>query len=106
VSISAAFKKDSRDLNGLESIVQELIDSPLDRRVIVAMVEVIRTTIDHRDGGTRTPTVKLLQIEPLAGDVAEQAQKLLAEAYTARTGMSHEPTLFDYQPDDPDPREE
>ncbi len=99
VNIKAAMKRDDRELNGLEYIVTELIDNPLNRRIVVGIIEVARITTDYEDGSTEVPTVKFVQIEPLAGDAAGQAQELLAKAYNARTGQTVEDTLFDHQPD-------
>jgi hypothetical protein len=99
VNVSATFKKDERDQNGLESIRPELIQSPLERHVIVATIEVTQILTDVRDGGVQTPSVRLVNVEPLTGDDALTARKLLDAAYHERTGQTAPPpTLFD--PDD------
>jgi len=96
VNVSATFRKDEREFNGLEAIRQELIDKPLVRHLVVAEVETIRLTTDVRDGGVITPTIKLVTVEPLEGEAAEHAKKLLDEAYHHRTGQTAPPpTLFD-----------
>jgi hypothetical protein len=95
VNVSATFRKDEREFNGLEAIRQELIDQPLVRHLVVAEVETIRLTTDVRDGGVITPTIKLVTVEPLEGDAAREAKKLLDEAYHLRTGQTAPPpTLF------------
>ena len=60
VNISATFKADDRALNGLEAIEKDLIESPLDRHVVVGVVETVRITKDVADGMTETPTVRLI----------------------------------------------
>lgn len=107
VNISGTFKSDDRDLNGLERITKELIEEPLTRHVVVGIVETKRVVRDIADGGTETPTVRFVQIEPLDGPAAERARTMLAEACEARTGQQPDETLFDHGPDDgsdePDP---
>lgn len=96
VNVSATFKKDEREYNGLEGIREELIVEPLERRTIVATIEVTAITTNVRDGGTQTPTVRLVSVEPLSGDDALTARKLLEAAYHERTGQSAPPpSLFD-----------
>ena len=97
VNIQATFKKDDRHLNGLEAIQQNLIDAPLDRHVIVAVVECVRVTKDVTDGGTETPTVRLVHIEPMMSNVDEKAaRKLLDKAQKARGGTPAQGDLFSH----------
>ena len=104
VSVSATFKKDEREYNGMEGIREDLIAKPLERHVIVAVIETIRLSTDVRDGGTITPTVRLCNVEPVFGDDAVIARKLLDAAYHERTGQTAPPaTLFDdMDPEDMD----
>lgn len=104
VSVSATFKKDEREYNGMEGIRDDLIAKPLERHVIVAVIETIRLSTDVRDGGTITPTVRLCNVEPVFGDDAVTARKLLDAAYHERTGQTAPPaTLFDdVDPEDMD----
>jgi hypothetical protein len=106
VNIKATFKKDDRELNGLEHIVKELIDDPLKRRIVIGIIEVSRVTTDYEDGSTQTPTVRFLQIEALEGDAAERGRMMLSEASQARTGRDVEDTLFDGEPGEGDPADE
>lgn len=91
VLVSATFKKDEQEFNGLEVIHDALIESPLDRRVIVAVVETIRVSKDIRAGGVETPTIRLVHVEAMTPDQAIVARKLLDAAYAARTGQAAPP---------------
>lgn len=91
VRISGTFKKDVREYNGLEHIIKQLIDSPLDRHVCVLKVETKKIVRDIADGGTEEPTVQVVHIEPLEGDDAEAAAKLLDAAYRKRTNRAEAP---------------
>lgn len=86
VDISASFDKKERPRNGLSRIAAELDEHPERRHVVVATVEAIRTTIDHKQGGARTPAVQVLNIEALDGDEAKQARAWLERRYKERTG--------------------
>lgn len=99
VLIKGTFKRDEREFNGLEAIHEELCEKMLDRHVIVAVIETHKVTKDS--AGTVTPTVRLLQIEPLDGEAADQARELLDKAYAGRTGAPPPPpSLFDHFPAD------
>jgi hypothetical protein len=103
VNVSATFKKDERDQNGLEAIRASLIADPLERHIIVATIEVTQILTDVRDGGVQTPSVRLVNVEPLTGDDALTARKLLEGAYHERTGQTAPPpTLFDDGQGEPD----
>lgn len=99
VHISGTFKRDNRELNGLEEIQQALTDQPLTRRYAVICLQTVRIVQDMADESTRTPTVRIMQIEPVTGETEETVQKIMFEAYEARTGKpaegAMEPTLFD-----------
>lgn len=96
VNVQASFKKDEREYNGLEGAREDFIESPLERRIIVATVEVTRIMRDVSDGGTETPTVRMVNVEVLGGEDALTARKLLDAAYHERTGQTAPPpTLFD-----------
>jgi len=102
VKIAAQFKKDTRPLNGLESIADDLIKEPHRRWFIIAEVENRRTVIDHSDGDAESPTVNLVHIEPMLSGAGEDTiRKMLKAAYKARTGndtVEPAPTLFDGDP--------
>lgn len=96
VNVQATFKKDEREYNGLEGAREDFIETPLERRTIVATVEVTRITRDISDGGTETPTVRMVNVEVLSGMDALTARKLLDAAYHERTGQTAPPpSLFD-----------
>ena len=86
VNISASFSKDDKIYNGLEHIIKELLDEPLLRRVAVVVFDTSFSKRDFAHGGTETPTIRIVQIEPLADEAAVDARALLADAYSQRTG--------------------
>lgn len=102
VNIKATFKRDDRELNGLEHIAKELVDQPMKRHIVIGMIEVARVVTDFEDGAVQVPVVKFLQIEPLDDDRADQGRQLLAEAYKARTGNQVADQLDFYADADPD----
>jgi len=96
VRVKATFKKDTKEFDGLGAISDQLAADPLQRRVIVAVIEV--TNIDHDvlEGGTKIPKVRLVNVEALTGDDALHARKMLEAVYHERTGQTAPPpTLFD-----------
>lgn len=98
VNIAGTFKKDERELNGLEAIAEDLIGNPLERRVVAALVETKRVVEDFADGGSKRVVTSIVHIEPLTGDAATDARKYLDEAYRARTGRDESAptdTIFD-----------
>jgi hypothetical protein len=96
VQIKGTFKRDERENNGLEGIREDLIRTPLERHTIVGTIEVTKIVRDVADGGVETPTVRLVSVEPLSGDDALTAKKMLDAAYHERTGQTAPPaTLFD-----------
>lgn len=95
VNISAQFSKDERHFNGLAAIEDTLVEKPLERHVIVAVVETKFYKVNVHDGNTHTPTVRLIQVEALDGDAAAQAKQLLDAAYRARTGEKQAPPQDD-----------
>jgi hypothetical protein len=94
VNIAATFKKAERPMNGLEAIVDKLVDERLMHAeyVVVATVRPKFAKIDAEDG-SRTPTVKFDHIEVLEDDAADDARKLLAERYEERTGRGEQPPM-------------
>lgn len=107
VTIRPTFSKDTRPSNGLEDIADELIADKTEVHYVVGVVKWAGGSVDV--DGAITPAVKFLGIEPLAGDAADQAKKILDGARKAR-GLGHvedlivktDPTLFDFDgPDEP-----
>lgn len=110
VKTSASFTKATQPYNGLtaDQLVNELIDQPHGRRYAVVAFEVLRIT-EEIEEGTKVPTVKFVQIEPLEGEAADVAKRLMEEAYNTRTGRDDAPqdTLpFDDGPVAERPRDE
>ena len=95
VKIKATFKKDERAFNGLSAVEKELIEEPLTRQVVVGIVETSKVVRDVEDGGTESPTIRFIQLEPLDGEAAVDAKRMLDEAYQKRTGNGAQDTLFD-----------
>ena len=93
VNISGTFKQDQREYNGLEAIEDTLIKDPLTHRYAVIRFTTLRITEEVADGGVRTPTVRLLHIEPVDGDNEELVKDLLAGRFQARTGSAPQETL-------------
>lgn len=97
VNIKSTFKKDSKEFNGLddEVIRKGLVEEPLARRYIVAMVETSKVTTDVEGGGIIIPTVRLVSVEVCDGDDAIVVKEILDGRFKRRTGRTVEPTLFD-----------
>lgn len=82
--------KDFTD-NGLGSIEKLMVDDPDARFYVVAEVNRRRATIDD-DAGETVPTMRVLRIEPLTGDMEDTARQMLDAATMKRTSAG---TLFD-----------
>jgi len=54
VKIKASFSKDTREYDGLGAISDDLAKDPLKRRVVVAVVEVTNTEVDHLNAHPRS----------------------------------------------------
>lgn len=87
VNISGTFRKDERPYNGLEAIADELADKTKlhESYLVVGIVSPKFVKTDAEDG-TDTPTVRFDRIEPLFGEAADMARKLLDGAHQERTG--------------------
>lgn len=102
VTISGTFSKDSRPSNGLEEISGQLIKDQLGLHYVVGVVQFAGASVPGPNEPL-VPRVKFLGIEPLAGDAAEDAKRILDEARKGR-GLGRmednipvpEPTLFDF----------
>lgn len=88
VALKGTFGKDEREFNGLEAKAKELMDKPLERLVIVAVVERSKITIDDTKGGEATPTVRLVHVEVMEGKDAATAKNMLEATFRRRTGRS------------------
>lgn len=85
--IAAKFAKDKQDMNGLDHIADRICEDRNNwRGIAVVRLDCLRVTDEIDQGGVEIPTVRVLQIEPLAGTDADTAHKLLDAAYEHRTG--------------------
>ena len=84
------------DANGLVSLARNLIDSPHDVHVVVALVDCKKITTDN-DTGEVEPTARIRRIEAIAGDDKALAGKMLRRALESRTGKTVLP--FDLEED-------
>lgn len=82
VTIRPTFSKDTRPSNGLEAIADDLIADKHEVHYVVGTVTWAGGSIDL--DGAITPAVKFLGIEPLTGDLADQAKTVLDAARKAR----------------------
>lgn len=111
VTISGTFSKDSRPSNGLEEISAELIKDQLGLHYVVGVVQFAGASVPGPNEPL-VPRVKFLGIEPLKGDAAEDAKRILDEARKGRgLGRMEEsisaadPVLFDFDgPETGEPR--
>lgn len=96
VAIKAKFGKDTKALNGLDAIMEELIDKPLAEHYVIAKVSVVRIVDDIENGGVETPTVAFKHIEVMLSDNdVKDAKRLFETACKARLGELPQATLFD-----------
>ena len=105
VKIRAQYTKDTRIMNGLESIANEMMADPLARITAVVVIECAYTKVDHLNGGQRTLQANLASIEPVFDSDATEARNLLERAYKKRTGNPSAPVLFG-DSDDEDEQDE
>ena len=85
------------DANGLTAIARELIDTPHEVHVVVALVDCKRTTVDN-DSGEVVPTARIRRVEVI-GDAEDKAlaNKMLRRSLERRTGKTVLP--FDLEED-------
>lgn len=104
IEIKASFTKDTRPLNGLELIVEDLMDKPLAEVYAIVKVRCATTKVDHLNGDKRTAVIVFPHIEPMLSDEEEQAAKRLFEqAARARLGELPQQSLpFEGEPGDAD----
>ena len=84
------------DGNGLDSLARNLIDSPHDVHVVVALVDCRKITTDN-DSGEIEPTARIRRIEAITEDDNDLAAKMLRRALEKRTGKTVLP--FDLEED-------
>lgn len=87
--------------NGLHDLAGQLTRSPEKPILVVAVVDSSQMMVDH-DKHTKTPTVRVLHVEPLLdGGARRIAHSLLTEAYMRRTTEQLDLPFdeFDFPPD-------
>ena len=84
------------DANGLTSIARDLIDSPHDVHVVVALVDCKKITTDN-DSGEVVPTARVRRIEVIGEADRDLAAKMMRRALEQRTGKTVLP--FDLEED-------
>lgn len=99
VNIAGTFKKDQRDDNGLEAIAATLEAHPHQRHYVVGLVETVRTTVDHADGGSHKTVVRFVALEPaIDTDSIKLLEGLLENARKARDVHPMQGSMFDDNP--------
>lgn len=82
--------------NGLTALARNLIDSPHDVHVVVALVDCKKITTDN-DTGEIEPTARIRRIEAITEADRDLAAKMLRRALEKRTGKTVLP--FDLEED-------
>jgi hypothetical protein len=82
--------------NGLTALARQLIDTPHDIHVVVALVDCKKVTTDN-DTGEIVPTARIRRIEAITDSDRELAAKMLRRALERRTGKTVLP--FDLEED-------
>lgn len=105
VTLRGTFSKDERPSNGLEQIADDLLKDQFGTHYVVGVVQFAGSNRPG-PGEHEVPAVKFLGIEPLVGEAAESAKKILDDARKTRgLGRMEEsiPTqdapLFDFDGD-------
>lgn len=73
------------DANGLSAIARHLIDAPLDRHLVLAVVDCSKITTDTATG-EQEATVRVLRIERVHPDDVTEAERLVRRALEYRHG--------------------
>lgn len=84
------------DGNGLDALARNLIDTPHEVHVVVALVDCKKITTDN-DDGTVEPTARIRRIEVISEADKDLAAKMLRRALEKRTGKTVLP--FDLEED-------
>lgn len=84
------------DGNGLDALARDLIESPHDIHVVVALVDCKKITTDN-DSGDVEATARIRRIEAISEEDRDLAAKMLRRALEKRTGKTVLP--FDLEED-------
>lgn len=82
--------------NGLTALARDLIDSPHDVQVVIALVDCKKVITDN-DDGTIEPVARIRRIEVVTQEDKDLAAKMLRRALERRTGKTVLP--FDLEED-------
>jgi hypothetical protein len=84
--LASALPKDN-DLNGLNALSRKLVDDPETEHTIIAVIDCskIETIVDT---GDVEPTVRILRVEAVNDASKKDAEQMLADALTKRTGRT------------------
>lgn len=94
VDMSAKFGKKEQAKNGLNDITHELAETPLARRLIVAVIDCPKSYVDHAQGDEETHKVRILHVEAAVTVEQEQALRAVLDGrYKSRTGNALAPEL-------------
>jgi hypothetical protein len=88
VKLAAKLADDKQDRNGLEAIADDILADHTGRWIVAAIIEPVRITEEIAKGGVKTPTVRVVHIEPMLGDNTEAVRALINGAYESRTGRT------------------
>lgn len=92
MTIKLSAKRPDEDLNGIIDISDQLYDHPQQPIVAVVLLKNLRDGREHeRDSDGKVITVRFIHVEPLDGEAAETARKLLNEARADRIGSDQLP---------------
>jgi hypothetical protein len=76
--------------NALRTYAKDLMADPTKCRLIVAMIDVVKTVTDH-DKGVAYPVVRLRHVELVTSDNIAVASEILGGELAARTGAEQLP---------------
>lgn len=89
VKIKGTFAKDAREYNGLDDggdVYKGLVKEPLNRVVVVGVVETSKITNNVERGGLEEVQVRFVSLEAMRGDAIVTARELHDQRYKERTG--------------------
>lgn len=89
--LSSSLPKEYSD-DGLGSINRELVRYPTNAHVVIALIDCKSITTDV-DTGLDIATARILHIEPMRDEEADQAREMLLAAQERRTGQKALPIV-------------
>lgn len=96
MTIKLSAKRPDEDLNGLEAIIEQLVNKPHEPVYAVVQLRSVRATREfEQDSDGEIPTVRWLHIEPLTTDDEIAAGRQLLNSARARRTNGQADALFD-----------